>query len=65
MFDSYLIYLFLFIYFEQVCNGAGRRKREAPDVSPNATLTSPVILVGKQSTGASLGKNYTIKDNSL
>nr|XP_040040206.1 zona pellucida-like domain-containing protein 1 [Gasterosteus aculeatus aculeatus] len=35
---------------QPVCNGAGRRKREAPDVSPNATLTSPVILVGKQST---------------
>ncbi|XP_037313223.2 zona pellucida-like domain-containing protein 1 [Pungitius pungitius] len=32
-----------------VC-GAARRKREAPDVTSNTTITSPVIVVGKQST---------------
>ncbi|KAM6932719.1 zona pellucida-like domain-containing protein 1 [Lycodopsis pacificus] len=29
----------------------GRRKREAPDVLANATVTSPVIVVGKKSRG--------------
>ncbi|XP_054460560.1 zona pellucida-like domain-containing protein 1 [Anoplopoma fimbria] len=33
------------------CGLAARRKREAPDESANATITSPIIVVRKQRTG--------------
>ncbi|XP_023258049.1 zona pellucida-like domain-containing protein 1 [Seriola lalandi dorsalis] len=35
------------------CGSQSRRKRETPPVSANTTVTSPVILVGKQSSGDS------------
>uniref|UniRef100_A0A8C2WRI2 Si:dkey-4p15.5 n=1 Tax=Cyclopterus lumpus TaxID=8103 RepID=A0A8C2WRI2_CYCLU len=44
------------------CVTTGRRTREAPDVSANATITSSVIVVGTKSSGTSLGENSTNKD---
>ncbi|KAM8905465.1 zona pellucida-like domain-containing protein 1 [Spinachia spinachia] len=35
---------------QPVCGGARRRRREAQEVSSNTTITSPVIVVGKQIT---------------
>lgn len=45
-----------FINCEQDCESGQRRKREVQYVSANATVTSPAIVVRKQSSGASSGQ---------
>ena len=53
--------------FQQDCGSSqSRRKREADDVPTNTTITSPPILVGKQTTGKiSRGKKNNNKKNQL